>query len=147
MIEVVLTGKTLPSKENKSNEVELKVFESGSSKVTFTVMDSHNVAKKGEEPNWINDFYNCEAWSNKQDDTRLIDDIIENFKPGTHVIVWGELKPEVYTKDGEERRVNKLIVRKVALQTPRKDKTDSPKAAKATTTRKSSVPADEEPFN
>lgn len=84
---------------------EIKYFESGKVKTTFSIASGRWDSQKKEE---VTDWYNIEIWD------KLAETVAEHFKKGKQVIVDGELKKETYTsKDGQEKTNYKVIARNV----------------------------------
>ena len=90
-MEIVVTG-------NLTKDVEIKYFESGKSVEKFSIaVNSWNYAKKEEETS----FYECEYWNDEK--------LMENFKKGQKITVYGYLKTEEY----KDKKYQKISVNKV----------------------------------
>lgn len=98
MNEIVICGRI-------GQDPEIKYFESGKCKTTFSIAVGRWDGKKKEE---VTDWFNVECWE------KLAETVAEHFKKGKQVIVDGELKKETYTsKDGQEKTNYKVIARNV----------------------------------
>lgn len=98
MNEIVICGRI-------GKDPEIKYFESGTVKTTFSIASSRWDSQNKQE---VTDWYNIECWS------KLAETVAEHFKKGKQIIVDGEFKKETYTsKDGQEKTNYKVIARNV----------------------------------
>lgn len=97
MNEVLLVGRV-------GQDAELKYFESGSCKATFSVATSRYDYKKKET---VTDWHRVEVWG------KSAEFVGEYFKKGKQVLIQGTLKKEEYTnKDGEQKTIYKIVANK-----------------------------------
>lgn len=66
-----------------SNDAEIKYFENGGCKCTFSLPLKKN---KDDEATWLN----CESWGKKAEE------IAENYKKGDEIVIGGYLKESEY---------------------------------------------------
>lgn len=98
MNELVICGRI-------GKDPEIKYFESGTVKTTFSIASSRWDSQNKKE---VTDWYNIECWS------KLAEIVAEHFKKGNQIIVDGEFKKETYKgKDGKEKTNYKVIARNV----------------------------------
>lgn len=86
---------------NLTKKPEIKYFESGKIKTTFSVaVSSYNYKTK----NYDSNFFNCEAWD------KTAELISEKFTKGENINVECRYKHEMYEKDGQEKTKDVFIV-------------------------------------
>lgn len=93
MLETVIIGRI-------GKDPEIKYFESGKCKTTFSIAVGRWDGKKKEE---ITDWFNVECWE------KLAETISEHFKKGKQVIVQGEFKRNDYTNSSGEDKTKWTI--------------------------------------
>ena len=97
MNEVLLVGRL-------GQDVELKYFESGACKASFSMAINRYDYKKKEK---VTDWHRVEVWG------KNAEFVCEHFKKGSQVLVQGTLKKEEYTnKDGEQKTIYKVVANK-----------------------------------
>jgi single-strand DNA-binding protein len=79
---------------NVGRDPEIRFFESGSCKVTFSLA-VYAGKKDGEVQT---DWHNCEAWG------KTAEAIAAHVRKGDRLLVYGALKVENYEKDGQKRK-------------------------------------------
>lgn len=88
MLEAVIIGRI-------GQNPEIKYFESGKCKTSFSIAVGRWDSKKKEE---VTDWFSIECWE------KLAETVGEHFKKGKQVVVQGELKKNEYTNSqGEEK--------------------------------------------
>lgn len=88
-----------------TRDPELAFAASGSAHVRFGVaVNSRRRTQDGKWEDGETAFWDCVAFK------QLAENIAESLHKGDRVIVAGTLKPEKYEKDGQERRVLKVMV-------------------------------------
>lgn len=85
-------------------DAELKFFESGACKASFSLAVSRWDSQKKEEQT---DWFNVECWN------KLAEFAGEHLKKGNLVVVLGEFKKEKYEKDGEQKTAYKVVAEKI----------------------------------
>ena len=97
MNEVLLVGRL-------GQDAELKYFESGACKASFSVATNRYDYKKKEK---VTDWHRVEVWG------KTAEFVGEHFKKGSQVLVQGTLQKEEYTnKDGEQKTIYKVVANK-----------------------------------
>lgn len=97
MNEVLLVGRV-------GQDAELKYFESGACKASFSVATNRYDYTKKEK---VTDWHRVEVWG------KTAEFVGEHFKKGSQVLVQGTLKKEEYTnKDGEKKTIYKVVASK-----------------------------------
>jgi len=97
---VVLSG-------NIGLDPEIKVFESGSKKMQFSLATKEVYAKNGERTERT-DWHYIEVWSPN-------DFLVNNLKKGTKINVSGKLRNEEYEKDGIKRKITKIVSSRIEI--------------------------------
>lgn len=86
---------------------EIKVFESGSKKMQFSLATKEVYMKNGERTERT-DWHNIEVRSPN-------DFLVNNLKKGTKINVSGKLRNEEYEKDGIKRKITKIISSRIEV--------------------------------
>ena len=92
---------------NLTKDPEIKYFESGKIKTTFSVaVSSYNYKTKEYDSN----YFNCEAWN------KTAELISEKFTKGKPINIECTYKHETYEKDGQEKTKDVFIVNNKSVQ-------------------------------
>lgn len=87
---------------------ETRNFESGSKVTQFSVAVSERYKKNGETIE-STEWFRCEAWNK-------LSDICEKYlEKGKQVYIEGKMKTDTYEKDGETRKIQKVMVNTLEL--------------------------------
>lgn len=90
---------------NLGQDPDIKHFESGSRKVTFSV--AVYGGKKGNDV--ITHWHNCEAWN------EVAESIVANLKKGDRVLIAGESRIETWESEGKTRSRQIVNVREFGI--------------------------------
>lgn len=103
---------------NLGKDPEIKYFDSGACKTTFTLaLSAYNSKTKENETEWVN----CEAW-NKTAET-----IAEYCKKGHKLCVTGSLKTQKWEdENGNKKSKTIVLVHRIEMLTPKNKEPQNP---------------------